>query len=376
MDSRNHTNPNKEDEMGYHFRNLVFEGGGVRGTAYVGALEELESRGILQSIHRVGGTSIGAVTATLVALNYSVAEIGRIVRELDFRSILDDSWGMVRDLDRLLREYGWCKGDRLRKLIGERIAAKTGRPDLTFGELAAMKSSRGFRDPYFIGANLSTRFEDVYSSEHTPGMCVADAVRISMSLPLIFAARRNVRGDVCVDGGTLDIYPVKLFDQEKYVEDPRSIRTTDYYEREAAIRRARNPGVPRYIYNRETLGFRLDSKEEISVFKDGTEPLRHQIKDFFDFCCQLYMTMQEAQSNTHLHSDDWQRTIYIDTLGIEPTQFNLGDELKEKLIASGRIGVAEYFKWFDGTEETVNRPYSQSFAVPDESVGAFRGSST
>lgn len=32
--------------MTYHFRNLVFEGGGVKGIAYLGALQELEQRGI------------------------------------------------------------------------------------------------------------------------------------------------------------------------------------------------------------------------------------------------------------------------------------------------------------------------------------------
>ena len=68
------------------------------------------------------------------------------------------------------------------------------------------------------------------------------------------------------------------------------------------------------------------------------------------------MTMQEAQSNTHLHSDDWQRTIYIDTLGVESTQFDLRSELKEKLIASGRTSVVEYLKWYEGAEDAVNKP--------------------
>ena len=45
----------------YHFSNLVFEGGGVKGIAYAGALEELENKGILQNIRRVGGTSTGAI---------------------------------------------------------------------------------------------------------------------------------------------------------------------------------------------------------------------------------------------------------------------------------------------------------------------------
>ncbi len=31
----------------YHFTNFVFEGGGVKGIAHVGALEELDARGIM-----------------------------------------------------------------------------------------------------------------------------------------------------------------------------------------------------------------------------------------------------------------------------------------------------------------------------------------
>jgi len=45
------------------FKHLVFEGGGVRGIAYAGAIEVLESNGILNSIESVTGTSAGAITA-------------------------------------------------------------------------------------------------------------------------------------------------------------------------------------------------------------------------------------------------------------------------------------------------------------------------
>ena len=43
--------------MAYKFKNLVFEGGGVKGIAYVGALEVLEKEQILGNIKRVAGTS-------------------------------------------------------------------------------------------------------------------------------------------------------------------------------------------------------------------------------------------------------------------------------------------------------------------------------
>ena len=42
------------------FKNLVFEGGGVKGIAYAGALQVLEQQTIMPDIKRVAGTSAGA----------------------------------------------------------------------------------------------------------------------------------------------------------------------------------------------------------------------------------------------------------------------------------------------------------------------------
>ncbi len=44
------------------FRNLVFEGGGVKGIAYAGAIGVLEDKEILPDIRRVAGTSAGAIS--------------------------------------------------------------------------------------------------------------------------------------------------------------------------------------------------------------------------------------------------------------------------------------------------------------------------
>lgn len=45
--------------MTAQFRNLIFEGGGVKGIAYVGAMQILAQRGILAEIRRVGGPAPG-----------------------------------------------------------------------------------------------------------------------------------------------------------------------------------------------------------------------------------------------------------------------------------------------------------------------------
>ena len=329
----------------YHFRNLVFEGGGVKGVAYVGVLRELRKRKILRNIERIGGTSAGAINAVLLATGHGQRETTKLLLDLNFKNFLDDDWGIARDTRRLIRNYGWYKGDFFREWMGKRIKAKTGDADATFADLRGLRMT----DLYLIVTNLSTGLSEIKSAEHTPDMPVADAVRMSMSIPLFFAAKRNKRKDVFVDGGVLNNYPVKVFDREHYIDSQNLAKhglNTEYYQRDnKRLRTGANP----YCYNKETLGFRLDSKEEIALFRDGVQPQARQIDHFFNFSAALFQSLMNVQNNVHLHSDDWQRTIYVDTLGIGTTDFSLTDAKKRKLVRSGADAVIKYFEWYDKT---------------------------
>ena len=335
--------------MTYHFRNLVFEGGGVKGIAYVGAMQVLEEKGILSDIQRVGGTSVGAINALLFALGFNNNEQRKILWGLNFNNLLDASW-LIPNVIRVLNRYGWYKGDFFREWVSKLIKEKTGTPSTTFRDLREAKKP----DLYVYGTNLSTHFSEVFSIEHSPDMRLADAVRISMSLPIFYTAIRNTRNDVYVDGGLLDNFPVKLFDREKYVASEK--RNTDYYEKQNVTFLNEHPGSSPYVYNKETLGFRLDSKEEIAAFRYN-EPQVEKIDHFFEYIKALIKTILDSQSNTHLHGDDWQRTIYIDTLGVATTDFSLSDDKKKALEESGRSGANEYFKWFD---DPANQPVNRS----------------
>ena len=87
----------------------------MKGIAYSGALAVLEQRGILRRIKRVGGASAGAINASLLTLGYSLGEIRDILANLDFRNFMDDDWGVLRDAKRLIRDFGWYKGDFFRQ---------------------------------------------------------------------------------------------------------------------------------------------------------------------------------------------------------------------------------------------------------------------
>jgi NTE family protein len=208
-----------------------------------------------------------------------------------------------------------------------------------------------------VGTNLSTRFAEVFSYEHTPRMQIAEAVRISMSIPLFFAARRSLRGDIYVDGGVLNNYPVKLFDRKKYIEKKElaaHTREPNYYKDHNKSLKKGGRDISSYVYNKETLGFRLDSAREIAVFRDQAEPACHDIDDFFSYALGLVETILESQANQHLHSDDWHRTIYIDTHGVKTTEFDLDDKTKKALVKSGRDNTGDYFsKWYDNPEEKL-----------------------
>lgn len=315
-------------------KNLVLEGGGVKGIAYIGALEILEERGKLAFLERVGGTSAGAITALLVGLGHTNFEIQRLLWEVDFAEFLDSDIGLFRDTSRLLNDFGWYKGDFFRGWIGGVVEDITGDSNTTFADIEVAKQRCGYKSMYFVGTNLSTRSQVVFSAETTPDMPIADAVRISMSIPFMFAAPR-IDGDVFCDGGVVNNFPIRLFDCEKYFHDQ------DYL---AKLRHAHdgNNSPDHHITNPETLGLKIDNKQELAAFRDDQELTAADVDDFFAFTSALLSTLLDAQQNVHLNDADWQRTVFIDALGIKTTEFDLSDERKQMLIESGRKGALHY----------------------------------
>ena len=342
--------------MAYHFKNLVFEGGGVKGIAYVGALEVLDKEGILKNIKRVAGTSAGAMVAVLVGLNYTATEISEILWDLNFQKFLDDTFGYARDIDRFINEYGWYKGDFFRDKMAEFIKNKTGDGEATFKDLAKAKK---YRDIYLIGADLSTGFTKVFCYDNTPDVKVADAARISMSIPLFFRAVQNINNDghVYVDGGLLDNYPIKVFDRASFIKKESNRRETAYYEKDNKSLIRKLGQIDKQVYNKETLGFRLDSKEEINKFlhPDLEMPIKNDIKTIFTYTKALVTTLIDFQNNVHLHSDDWQRTVYIDSLGVGAVDFQISDSKKKELVKSGLDYTQKYLNWYNNDEEKANK---------------------
>jgi len=108
----------------YPYKNLVFEGGGVKGVAYGGVFEVLEQKQITPQIESVAGTSAGAITATMMSLNYSAEEFLKIMMTLNFEKF-EDGCDLIGPI-RLIRHFGWFKGNYFLKLMESYIEKKTG----------------------------------------------------------------------------------------------------------------------------------------------------------------------------------------------------------------------------------------------------------
>src|SRR6185436_16308275 len=67
----------------------VFEGGGVKGSAFAGALAVVEKMGY--EFVNVAGTSAGSIVAALIAAGYTAAEIKTIIDSLDYARFKDET---------------------------------------------------------------------------------------------------------------------------------------------------------------------------------------------------------------------------------------------------------------------------------------------
>jgi len=156
---------------------LVLGGGGARGFAHLGVLRALAEAGV--PIDWVGGTSIGAIIAALVAQGLPPAEALGRCRE-HFQALKDPTLPLVS------------------LLAGRRIRARL---DDAFGALAI----EDLPLPYFcISTNLSRAAQAVH--ERGP---VAPALRASVSLPGILPPMR-LGNDLHVDGGLVNNLPIDV----------------------------------------------------------------------------------------------------------------------------------------------------------------------
>lgn len=178
---------------------VLFASGGIRGIAYVGALEVLEARGCLRKVRTWAGVSVGAFFATAMALGFTVAQLRQICVKFDF--------GVLKNVSeesplRLFDCYGLDSGEKMERFLHAILKVKGFAKYATFSELPA-----GVELKIWI-TNVTKGRLELYSRATTPDMEIVAAIRASAGIPVLFDPQRNAAGDHLVDGAVINAYPV------------------------------------------------------------------------------------------------------------------------------------------------------------------------
>lgn len=199
-------------QMNLHdVRTLVFAGGGVRGLAFVGALQVLrDEKGIdfgarTPKLDTVSGVSVGTLFALMIVLGYTVAEITGIA------SIMRQSDVMDTDPVRLLSgELSLDSGEKLKARVESLLSKRGFQADVTFAQLFA---STGVSLHVAVTDLTDASVVHITEKSH-PTLSVVTAMVASMTLPLVYPPVLSPNGHLWIDGGVMENFPMTRYNPE------------------------------------------------------------------------------------------------------------------------------------------------------------------
>ena len=326
-------------QSNYPYKNLVLEGGGVRGLAYAGALSALEEKGVLGHIKKVAGSSAGSIAALMISVGYTAKEMDSIMFQLPVQEFNDGKYGVVGKYNRIKSDFGIYKGEYFEKWLQQLVKFKTGNADLTFKDLHNLAVQNSiYKELYCTATNISKQQMEIFSVEKTPNMPIALAVRISGSVPLYFEPvaldnqyKKISRKDSAtlinyfVDGGLLCNYPISIFDTCRYDLNPLE--------------------CPELAFNGETLGIKMERSEQIdSLQKNSTTIPSYNISKLSDYISALTNLMMETLNRKYPNLENEKgRTIYISYGNIHSKIRKMMPEEKLMLYNNGVKAVSDFF---------------------------------
>lgn len=196
-----------DDAFWQRIQYLVFSGGAMNGLAYVGVLQVLEAAYPKLYEHTQGyaGTSIGALVSLLLCIGYTSASM---------RAVIDafDSSLLFSRTDNMFQNLGMVDAmNSLGKLVGDLIQRHMGKPDVNFAELFR----RTRQELTIVVVNFSKKRVEYWNRHTQPGLSVLLATVCSLALPLVFTPVIGPGGDLFIDGGLGDNFPLHLFPADR-----------------------------------------------------------------------------------------------------------------------------------------------------------------
>lgn len=291
---------------------VVFDGGGVKGIALIGAICCFEDYGY--EVYRAAGTSAGAIIAALVSAGYRGSELKSIMMDVNYHDFFKKTrlfnMNLIGKFIRMLKDKGMYSADKAENFIKE-LLYKKGK--ITFSDINSQGNSKlkivasdvTEKNIMILPEDLSKYGVDPDSFE------ISKAVRMSMSLPIYFKPFRFHHENGCsyvVDGGILSNFPIWIFDTEEKPVRP-------------------------------TIGFKLVDTDKIYN--------ANRKMDFISYLFDIVGTMLDKNEEIYVKDKDAVRTVFIPTLGVKTTDFNISNDMKLKLFNSGYTSAKKFLKFWN-----------------------------
>ncbi len=253
--------------------NLVLRGGGARGLAYVPILKLLDESHIMKSIRRIAGTSAGALTAACWACGATPAIYEEFVDKISVdTSMISQLWGSPGEGGHSARTDSWIGFgaaplyQKLRDFLNQQFARAVkdnqaqlarlcspsalerlnqlqagSQASVTFADLSLLHrlDPEHFKELTLTGFDQRRKELCYFNASDYPDMEIAEAARISMSIPVVFSSiglpdqdtdpqtgevKKFVRS--MVDGGIGSNMPVEVFNDRRGVSTVQSQQLT------------------------------------------------------------------------------------------------------------------------------------------------------
>lgn len=320
----------------------IFEGGGAKGLAHVGAIKAAEERKI--QFIGVAGASAGAIAAALVAAGYEADDLytpgaaqGKL--NIDFISLLEKllwqqfvnlkgdtkntfvgvsptkAWfragGFYRRnkeiLSTLSRRRGIFDSAKFEALLNQVLQDKIGTGSGPSGEILFGDLPLPLK---IIASDVTKQRIKIFSKDLTPTIPISTAVAASIAIPYFFVPKRieenpdTTEETELVDGGLLSNFPAWLFDDE---------------------RRRNGPHVP-------TFGFRLFQRDQEDGQKDS----------FLNFSKRLFSTVLSGDQQLEVREIENLNIIPL-PVSVGTFDFDLSAVQKDRLYSDGKSAAQQFF---------------------------------